>query len=69
MMMRETNGRFILGTLGSLLTFSKSENDSRGILISAEGTECVDGDSTNANDQLATQLLTSKLNIENGVAT
>jgi len=48
---------------------SDSENDTKGILEGGEGNNNNDDDNTNAYDQLAAQLLTSKLNIENGVST
>jgi hypothetical protein len=48
---------------------SDSENDTKGILEGGEGNNNNDDDNANAYDQLAAQLLTSKLNIENGVST
>jgi Bacterial Ig domain len=50
---------------------SDNENDTKGILEGGgEGNNNNnDDDNTNAYDQLAAQLLTSKLNIENGVST
>ena len=49
---------------------SDSENDTKGILEGGEGnSNNNDDDNVNAYDQLAAQLLTSKLNIENGVST
>jgi hypothetical protein len=54
---------------------SDSENDTRGILEAAQGSnnddeeEEEEDNSANANDQLSAQLLAAKLNIENGVST
>jgi hypothetical protein len=48
---------------------SDNENDTKGILEGAEGNDNNNNDNITAYDQLAAQLLASKLNIENGVST
>jgi hypothetical protein len=62
---------FKLGNFGVPVEFdvSDSKNDTKGILEGGEANSNNNDDNINAHDQLAAQLLATKLNIENGVST